>query len=129
MASKYREYSDYWAKDLDNNMLSKGEIYNEQVINQSITNIILTSVGERLFNLSFGSVVPLMVFDTLNESSAEKILDGIISAVGRWEDRVIIDAQNSTITLNDDYNSITVTMPYIIKATGKRTKYDKKIIQ
>ena len=78
MATKIpTENSDRWAYDISQNPISKGEIYDTDVINQSIENILMTTVGERIFNINYGSNLMYRVFEIASEKTGEKILDSL----------------------------------------------------
>ena len=123
-----KEYSDTWASDIDKNVLTNGEIYDKDVINQSITNIISTSTGERIFNLSFGSGLSRYLFENITESTGEKILDVVIDAIEKWEDRITVLESDCRLQVDADSNTITINIPYIIKQTNVKNVFKKKII-
>jgi phage baseplate assembly protein W len=51
------EESDIFAYDMAKNSQTDGELLNEDAINVSIENILMTNRGERVFLPDFGSVV------------------------------------------------------------------------
>ena len=123
-----REFSDVWATDLDKEPSKYGEIYDVDVINQSIELILGTSRGERLFIPQFGSGLPYRLFNTFTESEAEAILDLVIEDIQRWEDRITILQDESRIIVNLDNNYIVLIIPYIIKKRGIKSTFAKKIV-
>ena len=76
-----KQMVDSWAYDISKNVLSKGEIRDVDVINQSIESIIGTLFGERIFNLSFGSDLTLRIFDIQTKKSGEQVLNSITDAI------------------------------------------------
>jgi uncharacterized protein len=126
--NQLRQYSDDWAFDLSKNMFSLGELKNIDVINQSIEMILSTSYGERIFNSSFGCNLQNALFENLTQSSGEKIIDDAVEAIKRWEDRIIILEDQIQLVINQDTNSMVFNIPYVIKASGKKSFFKKKII-
>jgi len=83
---------------------------------QSISNIIQTRIGERLFNPEFGSRVPDLLFDLFSEETAFAIFNEIINAVSRWEPRVIIIPHLSDVEA--DYDSHVFRIRLVFKVKG-----------
>lgn len=127
MAVNIREFSDHYAYDISKNVLSKGEINDIDVLSQSIEMILTTMFNERLFNPSFGSVLPSYLFDFINENSGEKLLDDVIAAVHQWEDRIIIIGGQASLQILADEYAIILTLPYYIKRNGITSVFKKKI--
>jgi phage baseplate assembly protein W len=124
-----KRYNEDWAYDLNKSLFKGKELFNEDVISQSLDSIIGTIAGERLFNRSFGTGLFLYLFENLDNSTAEKILDEIIRAIKRWENRIIIDENSVRMDIYQDQNSIVLSIPYKIVRTGRREVYKKKITQ
>lgn len=127
MAVNVREFSDKWAYDISKDVISKGEIWNEKAINQSIELILATGFSERLFNPRFGCPLTSYLFESINTISGERLLDDIIAAINLWENRVIVISQMASIRILNDDSSIILTIPYIIKRGNVATKFIKKI--
>jgi phage baseplate assembly protein W len=127
MAIVPKEYSENWAYDISKKVISKGEIWNDDVIAQSIELIVATYFGERLFNLSFGSPVYGKLFETISISDGENLLNGVATAIKKWEDRVYLIEQQMRVKVDVDNNSITLLIPYIIKRSGKSSIWQKRI--
>lgn len=126
--AELRQFTDNWAYDISLMLKNKAEIYDEDVINQSIEMILGTAYGERFFNPAFGSSLPYKIFETINESSGEQLIDDIVGQLKRWEDRIVILERQIELKINPDENYIILNIPYIIKRTGKSSKFIKKII-
>lgn len=127
MAVNAKLYSDHYAYDISKQVLSKGEIYDKDVINQSVEMILTTGFNERVFNLSFGSALPEYLFHFINEDSGELLLDSIIASVQKWEDRIRVTSSAATLQILDDQEAIILTLPYVIKQNGKGGIFKKKI--
>ncbi len=127
MAINIKEYKDPFAYDISKNVVSKGEVYDHEVLSQSIELILTTSYNERLFNPTFGSVLPSYLFDFINERTGEKLLDDCIAAVHKWENRIMIISSQARLQILDDQYAIILTLPYIVKQNGTTGIFKKKI--
>lgn len=127
MAKTVRNISERWAYDIDKNPIDQGEIWDADVINQSIEMILGTYFGERLFVPSFGFGVEQRMFEVFNPEDAESLLDDIANAIKRWEDRVILVESKMRIIADVDRNFIVLVVPYIIKRTNISSVFKKKI--
>ena len=116
-----------WASDLSLKYSTDGEIVNESVINQSIESILSTGVGERCFNLGFGSMLKYMILNTASESYGEEILDATVGALKAWEDRIVIQEDKVRLYLEHDKHTVTLVIPYIIKMSGQQATFQKRI--
>lgn len=122
-----KKYSDIFAYDMDKLARGKGEVVNEEAINNSIDNILLTSPGERFFQPYFGTILPLIIFEQLDENTGEQIIDSIVEGIKRWEDRVTILEDQIELNVFQDTNSINIVIPYIINRTGVTATFARKI--
>jgi Bacteriophage baseplate protein W len=92
----------------------------EVLIKQSILQILLTGVGERIMRPTFGSNVYRFVFEP-NDTPLEALIQTEIKdALSKWEPRVAL--QNVTVvrgdpTKGEDPALITVTVFYIVLLT------------
>ena len=83
MAFIEKEYSDSYAYDISKNVMTKGELWNDDVIKQSIEMIIGTITGERLFNFRFGCYLWADLFDNMTEAKGEKMESGTYRVTAR----------------------------------------------
>lgn len=127
MAINVKLYSDHFAYDISKNVISKGEIYDKDAISQSIEMILCTMFNERLFNPQFGSSVSSYLFESIDEQSGETLLDDIIRAIKKWENRVTIMEPSATLEILDDQNAMILTLPYIINASNIPGLFKKKL--
>lgn len=118
----------HYAYDLSKNVLSKGEVYDDEAIKQSIEMILSTMFGERLFNPSFGCELPYFTFEQLTESSGERLLSSIINSIRKFEDRVEISDNDCSMNLYPDQNAISLKIVYAIKRNNTISKFEKKIL-
>ena len=117
-----------WAYDLDKEVKTKGESFDGDVINLSIENILSTLRGERLFNETFGSILPLVLFEHLNYDSAYDLLSSLLSSIKRFEKRVTVLTEQVELNIITDQNAFTLVIPYIINRTGLSNSFSKKVV-
>lgn len=123
-----RKWVDAWAYDVKLDVIKGGEVYDIDVINQSIEMILGTLIGERLFNPGFGSNFQLNVFDTMNIETGAELLEDTVNAIKRWEDRVIVLESEVDLKLIPDQNTMILTIPYIVRDRNIRSEFKKQII-
>jgi len=123
-----REYSSWWAYDIAKKVVSKGEVFDKDVIDKSIEMILTTYPTERFFNPSFGSLLLARVFEVITNEDAEALLDDVATAIKRFEDRVILIESKMRIDFSPDDGYVILTIPYVIKRSGLRSKFQKKIL-
>jgi len=122
-----RETKKSFAYDISRNVEKKGEIFDVDVINQSIENILSTLRGERLFLLSYGSDLAFVLFDNFTETNAEQLLDNILDAIETWEDRIILDRSRARMQVIMDQNALNLEIPYYIKRSSISTTFERKV--
>lgn len=97
----------------------------QDLIQDSILQIILTTPGERMWNPTFGCRVRKKQFDPSSTGTVATIQNLIAEAIQKWETRVTITAPSITVTFaNDNSGSTVVTIPYSVNNpdfTGSRT--------
>lgn len=127
MPVNVKKYSDQYAYDISKKVISKAELIDINAIDQNIEMILCTGYNERLFNLSFGSVLPSYLFDIIDEISGEKLLDDIIDAIRTWENRVTVIASDASLQILDDEHAIVLDIPYIINQNNIAGRFKKQI--
>ena len=125
--TQIKKYSDDWALDASYNLYSVVEIKNVQVINQSIEMILATPIGTRLFNLNFGSNFSIRIFDNMNPSYLQTVIDDTVNKIEMWEDRILVLKDDVNLSVNPDSNEMFLTIPYIIKARNIKGSFAKYI--
>lgn len=124
----FKQFDENYAYDLNKNNRKGKELFDEDVLDQSIEMILGTKRGERLFNRSFGTGLFLYLFENINENIGERILEDILNSIKRFEDRILVDTNNVKLDVYPDEGAITITIPYRINRTGQRNIFKKKII-
>jgi len=125
--TQIKKYSDNWALDASYNLYSVVEIKNVEVINQSIEMILATPIGTRLFNLNFGSNFSIRIFDNMNPSYLQTVIDDTVNKIEMWEDRILVLKDDVNLSVNPDSNEMFLTIPYIIKARNIKGSFAKYI--
>lgn len=121
-------FTESWAYDLSKDMFNKGEIYDEDVINQSIELILSTIFGERIFNIYVGSELASMLFENFTGGDGEGLFDSILKSIERWEDRITISYEDSTLRILSNDNAIILNIVYRINRNNIVTSFKRKII-
>lgn len=105
------------------------KITNERSINQSLKNIILTDLGERLFQPNFGSNVRAMLFENNIETNLTAIEFYITNSIQLNEPRVNLIGVNINVgtsehelIVNIVYNTINNPEPVIFEYVLKRVR-------
>lgn len=122
-------YSDKFAYDLSNDILTKGELFDYDVINQSIENILSTSFGERLFNPYYGSSLANQLFEGMNNNflNGSGIIKKLIDEISVWENRVTFILSDCFFTPDPNNNSVTLQLSYVVNKTQIRNTFKRKI--
>lgn len=116
-----------WAYDLSKNIISKGEIFDDACVNQSIECILSTYFGERVFNPFFGSSLGLEIFEGFSNKNGEKLVEDILTSIETWEDRISIDKENVNFVFSSSKNTLEIYIPYVIIKQKIVSFFNKKI--
>lgn len=120
--------SEPFAYDLHYNVFTKGEVTDYEAINVSITNILLTTFGELLFELGIGSSLSAVLFNQITSvDRGEELLTAIIEEVEAIETRINIVSEQARLKIKPDNNSLEIELPYEIKKTGLKSLFTKRI--
>jgi len=122
-----RTISSRWAYDIDKNPIDQGEIWDADVINQSIELILGTAPYERVFNPAFGFGLQFKIFNLATNSELESLLDEVAIAISTWEDRITVIEKEMRVITDVDRNSAIIVIPYVINRTQIRSTFKKKI--
>lgn len=86
-------------------------------INNSIENILGTSFGERLFLPQFGSKIKALLFENINDDTAQRIFDALTDAISKWEPRIRVSFDESYIVPEPDSNLYKIYLVYTLTGT------------
>ncbi len=86
-------------------------------IKQAITTLLLTDIGERLFQPSLGSSLRQFLFEPLDYGTASLIKGAIKQCLGRFEPRISITSINCDPNRSED--GFDVEMTYKIVGTDR----------
>lgn len=127
VTEQYSDFLSSFAKTPVGNQLAK--VINERSINQSLKNIILTDLGERLFQPNFGSNIRAMLFENSLEDNISILETYIANSITLNEPRVnLIDIQlqandvENELTINIFYNTINNPEPILFTYIFKRVR-------
>ena len=87
------------------------------LIKESIIQIVTTGRGERVMRPDFGSAAFSFIFENNNQILTELIRDEVTTAIAKFEPRVVV---RSVTTFREDDNSVVVTISYIVNLTGQQ---------
>lgn len=118
MASNQRVFSDidigFTAHPVTQDMSRK---INENAINQSLRNLILTANFERPFHSEIGSQVRALLFENANPMTKAKLRASIENVINNFEPRV--NLYSVDILDNSDNNAYAITITYAIVNTSQ----------
>lgn len=123
----FSDFMTSFAKTPVGDQLAK--VTNERSINQSLKNIILTDVGERLFQPNFGSNIRALLFESSVESNLSTIEFYIRTSIENNEKRINLigvsvepSENESEIAINVVYNTINNPEPILFTYILKRVR-------
>lgn len=91
------------------------EITDENSMVQNVYSILLTRIGERLYNQDFGSTIESRVFSLIDSGTTpSSVLSECISLIGKYEPRVTVDTSVSSVTVDADAGEITVILGLVL---------------
>lgn len=96
------------------------KVEDEELIRQSILQIMSTTRGERVMRPEFGSNVFKFVFANNTEFLATLIAAEAEAAIARFEPRVTVTNTRTEREESFRGSEIIITVEYVIKATGLR---------
>jgi phage baseplate assembly protein W len=83
-------------------------VKDDKDITQSITNLLLTDIGERPFQSSLGTRLSRLIFEPLDSATAGLIANEIQRVIERYETRVLLDSID--VIANAQFNGFDVDL-------------------
>ena len=98
-------------------------LFDKQAISQALFNIFQTLVGEAgpIFEPEFGSILPQLLQQPLDEITAFEIRAATIQAAQRWEPRIEVDSSQTSVIVDQVSPGYQVYLVYRIRQTGEVT--------
>lgn len=93
-------------------------VEDDELVRQSIIQIVLTARGERVMRSGFGSNIYSFIFENNDDVLAELIRTELMTAIGRYEPRAIV----TDIQVTQDENQVTVDIFYVVVATKQEDR-------
>lgn len=128
MATRQDTLNEEWASDISINAFKDGNVSNMDAINQSLELILGTIMGERLFNINFGSMFQTRLFSNIDVDFLDNLLNDTVTAIKKWEDRVVVIEDAVRLSVVPDSNVASIYIPYIVKNIGVKNVFSKKIV-
>lgn len=88
-------------------------VVDDDLIKQSLVQIVLTGRGERIMRPDFGSNAYAFVFENNDSVLQETIRTEVMSAIAKFETRAVV----RTVDVTRTDTEVTVTINYIVVAT------------
>jgi len=116
----------HWCVDLSNDMLKNPEIFDGDVIEQSVINILSCNFFEWIFS-NFGSGLPDLLFNNFTSKQGDALVQSLIDDIKAVEDRIIIDEQNVNLIWDSKSNNLQISIPYLILENGRSSVFNKTV--
>lgn len=114
MATTYRGLSFPFRRDATS---FPAQATDDDLLWESIVQLLTTGVGERVMRPDVGSQVLQMLFENDDETLGQMIVADVSTLLARYEPRVLV--RSITVTSIDrDEGSITLLIAYVNRATG-----------
>jgi len=111
--SELEIYSDLSYKPELNQLGDATKLVNMNSIKQAIKTIVLTPLGSRLFEPTFGCGIGNYMFELLDEGTSSKLQTMIRNAITSYEDRVLVDSV--VVKIDPVRHEMDVDITYLIK--------------
>lgn len=123
-----RLFSGKFAYDAAKEILSKGEVFNDNAIDASIDNILSTIYTERLFKPGFGSRMQLLLFENItSKKQLILIMEMVIESIEKWENKIKIIKEFCSIDFDSTNQLLDIEIGYMILRSGIKSSYQSTI--
>jgi phage baseplate assembly protein W len=84
----------------------------KEQIKSNLVNLLLTDVGERVMNPTFGCNLKRFLFEGITNDNSDLIVESISNSISIFVPEITVT--NITIVPNSDYNLIDLTIDYVL---------------
>ena len=85
-------------------------------VKSNLVNLLLTDVGERVMNPTFGCDLKRFIFEGITDENASLIAESVINSINIFVPEVTVT--NVAIVPNTDYNLIDVNVDYVLNISN-----------
>jgi phage baseplate assembly protein W len=85
-------------------------------IKSNLVNLLLTDVGERVMNPTFGCNLKRFIFEGINEDNLELLVNSLSESISMFVPEITVT--NIRVVPNTDYNTIALYIDYIINISN-----------
>jgi len=96
-------------------------VYDVEAVYQSIEHILSTKPGERLFLPDFYAELESLLMEPIDDETSFKILDTILGAIEKWENRVYLLYAECQVTPKPDEHAYDVKLVFRIRGIEGQT--------
>ena len=94
---------------------------NERAVYQSIINILQTRRGERLFSPNFGVDLDSYIFDTMDNTTEQLVMQEIGSSIESTDNRILVDYDKSEVRAKGDTNVLELLLVFELEGVEGQT--------
>ncbi len=87
-------------------------VYDNDAVKIMIANVLFTVPGERVFEPEFGSNLPFLLHEPMNDITAWRIENATYLALKRWIPYILMDRRNSKVVPNYDQGTYYCSLTY-----------------
>ena len=117
-----------YAFDVSTKTITNAVVVDQDVISQSIENILMTGFRERVMEPAYGSILPNYIFEKLTIQNADSLLTEVINLIKKWENRVRVLDSDCRIVLNKPAHYIELKIVYYNLAAGTVAAFNKRVV-
>jgi phage baseplate assembly protein W len=111
----------------ENTPTAKPLVEDIEAITQSIRDILDIAKGEVLFLPELGASSEDYLFEDISEVGALLMTQNLINEINIWDDRIILDQQNTYIVPDYDNNAYNANIVYQIKGFSEEFSFNERI--
>lgn len=85
-------------------------------IKSNLVNLLLTDIGERIMNPTFGTLLRRFLFEGITDNNIESLRESISNSIAIYIPEITV--LDIIISPNTDYNSVELNINYILKISN-----------